>query len=143
MRHHARCLPAQPLCQIQHGQRRLCVGLGVKPRCYRLQRRQAQSPDPLERQGRCAAGNSQPVNQQAERIIFSHEEDGSVTAVIQIQYQGPSEQFAWMLPVAGSPEISVSSDAAFTRIHESLRRDANRQIADMMLEMVGRHGQLV
>lgn len=60
--------------------------------------------------------SSQPVNQQAERIIFAQEADGSVTAVIQIQYQGPSERFAWMLPVAGSPEISVSSDAAFARL---------------------------
>ena len=63
--------------------------------------------------------SSQPVNQQAERIVFAQEADGSVTAVIQIQYQGPSERFAWMLPVAGSPEISVSSDAAFQRLQQA------------------------
>jgi len=63
--------------------------------------------------------SSQPVNQQAERIIFSHDADGNVTAVIQIQYQGPSNQFAWMLPVAGSPEVSVSSNAAFTRLQQA------------------------
>ena len=62
---------------------------------------------------------SQPVNQQAERIIFAREPDGSVTAVIQIQYQGPSEKFAWMLPVEGDPEIGVSSDAAFTRLQNA------------------------
>lgn len=56
--------------------------------------------------------NSQPVNQAAERIIFSQNEDGSTTAVIQIQYSGPSESFSWMLPVVGSPDISVSSNAA-------------------------------
>ncbi len=60
--------------------------------------------------------SAQPVNQQAERIIFHHGDDGSVTAVIQIQYQGPSEEFAWMLPVAGTPEVSVSSNAAFQRL---------------------------
>jgi MYXO-CTERM domain-containing protein len=63
--------------------------------------------------------NAQPVNQQAERIIFHHGEDGSVTAVIQIQYQGPSEEFAWMLPVAGTPEVAVSSNAAFQRIQQA------------------------
>ena len=53
-----------------------------------------------------------PVNQAAERIIFSKNEDGSVTAVVQIQYQGPSEEFAWVLPVPGIPEVEVSSEKA-------------------------------
>jgi len=60
--------------------------------------------------------SSQPVNQAAERIIFSQNPDGTVTAVIQIQYSGPSENFAWMLPVAGNPEVQVSSNAAFDRL---------------------------
>lgn len=63
--------------------------------------------------------SSQPVNQAAERIIFSQSPTGEVTAVIQIQYQGPSERFAWLLPVTGSPEIGVSSDAAFTRLQSA------------------------
>lgn len=62
---------------------------------------------------------SQPVNQAAERIVFARQEDGSVTAVIQIQYSGPSEAFAWMLPVTGSPEIGVSSDSAFMRLQQA------------------------
>jgi MYXO-CTERM domain-containing protein len=56
---------------------------------------------------------SAPVNQAAERIVFARGADGTVTAIIQIQYAGPSERFAWMLPVSGSPEISVSSNSAF------------------------------
>lgn len=60
--------------------------------------------------------NAQPVNQAGERIIFSQNPDGTTTAVIQIQYSGPSERFAWMLPVVGSPEISVSSNIAFQRL---------------------------
>lgn len=62
---------------------------------------------------------TQPVNQAAERIIFAREEDGSVTALIQIRYQGPSERFAWMLPVHGSPEIAVSSNSAFDRLQQA------------------------
>ena len=57
-----------------------------------------------------------PVNQAAERIIFSKNSDGTVTAVVQIQYEGPSEEFAWVLPVPGVPDIQVSSDLAFTRL---------------------------
>ena len=57
-----------------------------------------------------------PINQAAERIIFSKNGDGTVTAVIQIQYSGPSEEFAWVLPVPGIPDVNVSSDLAFTRL---------------------------
>jgi hypothetical protein len=60
--------------------------------------------------------NSQPVNQAAERIIFAVEDDGTVTATIQIQYAGDADAFAWVLPVEGSPAISVSSDLAFARL---------------------------
>jgi hypothetical protein len=60
--------------------------------------------------------NAQPVNQAAERILFSTAEDGTVTATIQIQYAGDAESFAWVLPVAGSPEVNVSSNLAFTRL---------------------------
>ena len=35
----------------------------------------------------CSATN--PVNQAAEQIIFSQNDDGTVTAVIQIMYEGP------------------------------------------------------
>jgi MYXO-CTERM domain-containing protein len=60
--------------------------------------------------------NSQPVNQAAERIIFTHGADGAVTAIIQIQYSGEADSFAWVLPVAGNPTVGVSSNAAFQRL---------------------------
>lgn len=65
----------------------------------------------------CSA--SAPVNQAAERIIFSKNADQTVTAVVQIQYEGPSEEFAWVLPVPGVPEVNVSSDVAFTRLQQA------------------------
>lgn len=58
----------------------------------------------------------QPVNQTAENIIFSQNDDGTVTAVVQILYQGPSERFAWLLPVNGAPEVGVSSNNAIQRL---------------------------
>lgn len=63
--------------------------------------------------------NSQPVNQSAERILFSVADDGTVTATIQILYSGDSSTFAWVLPVAGSPEVNVSSNAVFTRLQSA------------------------
>jgi MYXO-CTERM domain-containing protein len=60
---------------------------------------------------------AQPVNQAAERIIFAQNDDGTVTAVIEIQYEGPSESFAWVLPVpAGEVDVGVSSQVALDRI---------------------------
>jgi hypothetical protein len=61
----------------------------------------------------------QPVNQAAERIIFADNGDGTITAIIQILYEGPSESFSWLLPISTVPEgdqLGVSSDAAFTRL---------------------------
>ena len=60
--------------------------------------------------------NNQVVNQQAERILFSKNDDGTVTAIIQILYSGPSESFAWVIPVEGEPEIGVSSNVVFQRL---------------------------
>ncbi len=76
----------------------------------------ALQPSPAAACGGLFCSASAPVNQAAERIIFSKNADDTVTAVIQIQYQGPSEEFAWVLPVPGIPDVAVSSDLAFTRL---------------------------
>jgi len=60
--------------------------------------------------------SAQPVNQAAERILFVENGDGTVTAVIEIQYEGPAESFSWVLPVPGVPDVAVSSTAAFDRL---------------------------
>jgi hypothetical protein len=60
-----------------------------------------------------------PVNQAAERIIFAKNPNDTVTAVIQILYEGPAEGFSWVLPVPGVPEVQVSSDLAFQRLQNA------------------------
>jgi MYXO-CTERM domain-containing protein len=75
--------------------------------------------EPAQACGGLFCSASAPVNQAAERIIFSKNADGTVTAVVQIQYQGPSEEFAWVLPVPGVPDVQVSSDLAFTRLQQA------------------------
>jgi hypothetical protein len=66
---------------------------------------------------------AQPVNQAAEGIIFADNGDGTVTAVIQIQYQGPSQNFSWLLPIASvikaDSDIGVASNLAFQRLQSA------------------------
>lgn len=62
-----------------------------------------------------------PVDQNAERIIFTDNGDGTVTAIIQIQYTGFDEDFSWILPLPdaiGNEDIAVPDTAttAFTEL---------------------------
>jgi hypothetical protein len=71
---------------------------------------------------------AQPVNQAAERIIFADNGDGTVTAVIQILYAGPAENFSWLLPIGSVPEgdqLGVASDIAFTRLQAATNPQFN------------------
>lgn len=46
-----------------------------------------------------------PVVQTAERILFRVNDDDTVTTIVEIQYQGPPANFAWVLPVG--PGLNV------------------------------------
>jgi MYXO-CTERM domain-containing protein len=68
----------------------------------------------------CSASN--PVNQAAERIIFAQNDNATVTAVIEIQYEGPAENFSWLLPISSVPmdgQIAVASNIAFQRLQQA------------------------
>lgn len=66
----------------------------------------------------CSQAN--PVQQSAEEIIFVANPDDTVTAVIRINYTGPSEHFAWVLPIQGVPsKVDVSSNTAFEALRQS------------------------
>jgi MYXO-CTERM domain-containing protein len=60
-----------------------------------------------------------PVMQAAERILFSTNPDGTMTAAIQIFYTGPANRFSWVLPVPSVPEVGVLSNVAFDRLDEA------------------------
>jgi len=68
----------------------------------------------------------QPVNQADENIVFSSNDDGSVTAIIQIRYSGEADKFAWMLPVYGKPGVDVGSSTVFRRLSRSTNQSYNR-----------------
>lgn len=68
---------------------------------------------PAEACGGLFCSTSNPVNQVAERIIFAKNDNATVTAAIEIQYEGPSRAFAWVLPVPpGEVTVGVSSQQA-------------------------------
>ena len=75
--------------------------------------------EPARACGGFFCSQSAPVEQTAEEIIFAENGNGTVTAVISIRYQGPAEKFAWVLPVAGVPDVSVSSNIVFDRLRAS------------------------
>ena len=73
-------------------------------------------PSTAEACGGFWCSQSAPVDQTGEQILFVDHPDETVTCVVQIAYTGPSERFAWLLPVGGVPEISVSSNIALQRL---------------------------
>ena len=58
----------------------------------------------------------QPVDQTAERIVFEVHGDETITAHVQISYAGPADEFAWIVPVPGTPDISETDAAMFQDI---------------------------
>ncbi|MEC8024052.1 MAG: DUF2330 domain-containing protein, partial [Myxococcota bacterium] len=60
--------------------------------------------------------SNDPMDQSGERILFGLDGD-TVTAQIQIFYQGDAEKFAWVLPIPAEPtSIGVGTDALFQRL---------------------------
>lgn len=57
--------------------------------------------------------DGQVVDQSGEEILFVYESDGSVTTIVRIEYTGPAEEFAWILPVPELPEIGVGTATLF------------------------------
>lgn len=58
-----------------------------------------------------------PVDQTGEQILFGMG-NGQITATILINYAGEADDFAWVLPVASRPEITLGSATAFQRLDQ-------------------------
>ncbi len=56
-----------------------------------------------------------PVVQAGERILFAYA-DGTVTAHIQIQYDGDPDRFGWLVPLPSFPEVSLGVDSLFAQL---------------------------
>ncbi len=59
--------------------------------------------------------NNQPVNQAAERILFA--KDGQTVHMhVQLRYQGPAQDFGWLLPVPKDVEVGLGTEALFAQL---------------------------
>lgn len=73
--------------------------------------------------------NNAPVDQTAEEIAFVVDEDQQqVTAHIKIMYEGPAEEFSWIVPVKAEPTLSVGTDALFDQLSLNLVPWYQRQV---------------
>jgi hypothetical protein len=57
-----------------------------------------------------------PVDQQAERIIFTVNTDGTISAYVQINYTGSAPDFSWVVPVPSTPKVDVAEKASFDEL---------------------------
>jgi MYXO-CTERM domain-containing protein len=63
----------------------------------------------------CDGGNPMPVDQTGEDILFIQDGD-QIEVHVRIQYTGEAERFAWMVPLASIPEVSVGSEPLFIEV---------------------------
>ena len=61
--------------------------------------------------------NTEPTVQTGERILFTVDDD-AIRAYVQVYYDGPADDFAWVVPVATVPEVGVGTDEVFTRLDQ-------------------------
>jgi hypothetical protein len=50
--------------------------------------------------------SASPVDQTAEHILFTVNSDQTITAIVQIQYSGDKDNFAWVVPAPGIPKLT-------------------------------------
>lgn len=51
--------------------------------------------------------NTNPVDQNAERVLFEVHDDGQITAIVEISYSGDAEDFSWVVPVPDTPSLDI------------------------------------
>ena len=64
-----------------------------------------------------------PVDQAAERIIFTANDNGTITSLIEIQYTGSAPDFSWILPIpeeiaAADVAVPEDGDTVFAELHQ-------------------------
>ena len=64
-----------------------------------------------------------PVDQTGERIVFTANDDETITTLIEILYQGSAEDFSWILPIpeaidADALQVPENGDLIFDELHQ-------------------------
>ncbi len=55
----------------------------------------------------CSVVNLQPVQQNAERILFEVNGDGTITSIVEIRFNGEADDFSWVVPIPDTPSLDV------------------------------------
>ncbi|MBI1949241.1 MAG: DUF2330 domain-containing protein [Deltaproteobacteria bacterium] len=70
----------------------------------------------------CDSASPTPVDQQAERVLFEVNEDQSVTATVEVRYNGDPSAFSWIIPVSEAPDfVDVGNAAVFQLLDAATR----------------------
>jgi hypothetical protein len=86
----------------------------------------ALAPSPAHAYGGFFGSQQQAVRQAGERVILADNGDGTITAVIEVSYAGPAQNFAWLLPIGNATdesELTMSSNAALWRLEAATRAE--------------------
>ncbi len=62
-----------------------------------------------------------PVSQSSERVLVIMHGDGTLTAVLEHSYAGAPEDFAWVVPVPGTPALSIVPPSTLRLIDAATR----------------------
>ncbi|MEM7255985.1 MAG: DUF2330 domain-containing protein, partial [Pseudomonadota bacterium] len=65
-----------------------------------------------------------PIDQAAEQIVF-RQDGNQITAMVQIQFVGDSQDFSWVVPVPSTPQYDVGSNTVFTDLEQITRPQFN------------------
>ena len=61
--------------------------------------------------------NVEPIKQEGEAVVFEVNPELDTTRMhVQVSYEGPPMEFAWVVPVSGVPDLFVSNDALFAQL---------------------------
>lgn len=64
----------------------------------------------------------EPVVQKAERIVFAVDEVAQVVEThVQVEYEGPADSFAWIVPVQSEPELFLTNEQLFSTVGQQLQ----------------------
>lgn len=63
--------------------------------------------EPCVASGTLVSAYRPPVQQTAERVLFSINDDQTVTAVLEVRFEEHAAPFAWVLPVPSSTRTTI------------------------------------
>ncbi|MCC7071128.1 MAG: DUF2330 domain-containing protein [Deltaproteobacteria bacterium] len=72
----------------------------------------------------CAQTSPSPVDQQAERVLFEVNPDLSVTATVEVKYNGDPSAFSWIIPVSDTPSFVDTGSASVFQLLDAATRPA-------------------